>query len=245
MRTVIIYGHRGARFEAPENTLPGFAYARKLGLRAVEFDIHLTRDGHLVVIHDARVDRTTNGGGAVADLTLAEIRSLDARSNFPDWPEPCIVPTFAEVLEAVSGFDMMEIEIKTDTPDRLDVIAPKMLGELARHRIPGRVVVTSFDAYALEVVRRHAPGQDRGYIGRWDSPEFLEAAQRLGAVRACVPHKTGSAEIVRAARDRGMSVTGWPCNSAEELAIFQQWGVDCICSDAPSTILELLAIASP
>jgi glycerophosphoryl diester phosphodiesterase len=78
---MILIGHRGGRFEAPENTLPGFRYALDLGLEAVEFDLRLTRDGQVVVIHDSTVDRTTNGTGAVADLTLAEIQALDARAR--------------------------------------------------------------------------------------------------------------------------------------------------------------------
>src|SRR5687768_9710541 len=89
VQAMILLGHRGARFEAPENTLPGFRYAIDLGLEAVEFDLRLTRDGEVVVIHDETVDRTTNGTGAVADLTLGEVQRLDARSIFPDWPESC------------------------------------------------------------------------------------------------------------------------------------------------------------
>jgi glycerophosphoryl diester phosphodiesterase len=237
---MILLGHRGARGEAPENTLPGFAYAKSLGLTAVEFDIHLTRDDQLVVIHDATVDRTTNGSGAVADLTLAEIQALDARSVQADWPEPCFVPTFEQVLEAVRDFDMLEIEIKKDSPERLDRVVPMVLAQLAASGYKGEATISSFEIYPLELVQKLAPEQPRAYIGAWDSPDFLETAIRLGATRACVNGKTGSAEIVRAAQDRGLSVNGWPCNSAEALATFQAWGTDIVCSDHPSTIKALL-----
>ncbi|MGI8484448.1 MAG: glycerophosphodiester phosphodiesterase [Thermomicrobiales bacterium] len=237
---MIIHGHRGARFEAPENTIPGFRYAVELGLRAIEFDIHMTSDGQLVVIHDATVDRTTNGTGAVADMTFDQIRALDARSIFPDWPEPCIVPTFAEVMDVIGHFESLEIEIKTGLPERLDVIVPKILAELERRGYPESATLTSFDVYALELVQRLRPSHARGYIGKWDSPAFLETAKRLGAVRAGIPNMTGSAEIVRAAQDEGIVVTGWPCNTREEFDTLMSWNVDYLCSDAPTTILGFL-----
>ncbi|MEJ7838787.1 MAG: glycerophosphodiester phosphodiesterase family protein [Thermomicrobiales bacterium] len=237
---MIVHGHRGARFEAPENTVPGFRYAMSLGLRAVEFDVRLTADDHLVVIHDATVDRTTDGTGAVADLTLAQIQALDARSTFPDWPEPCVVPTFADVLDVIGHLETFEVEIKTDSPQRLDRVVPMVLEELKQRSMPGGVIVTSFDVHALEVVQQLAPDQPRGYIGAWDSMDFVNTAKQLGAVRACIPFRTGSAEIVKAAQAAGMTVTGWPTNSREEFDEHMRRGVDTLCTDAPSTILQFL-----
>ena len=98
-----LIGHRGARFEAPENTLAGFRHAIELGLSAVEFDVRVTRDNELVVIHDATVDRTTDGTGEVSSFSLAELRELDARAEFSDWPEVCQIPTLSEVLDVVEG----------------------------------------------------------------------------------------------------------------------------------------------
>lgn len=237
---MIIHGHRGARFEAPENTIPGFRYAVELELRAIEFDIHMTTDEQLVVIHDANVDRTTNGTGAVANMTFDEIRALDARSSFPEWPELCIVPTFAEVMDVVGHLESVEIEIKTDLPERLDLLVPKVLAELEKCGFPEGATLTSFDVYALELVQRLMPEQPRGYIGKWDAPGFLETANRLGATRAGIPNATGSAEIVRAAQDQGMTVTGWPCNTRAEFDTLMSWRVDFLCSDAPTAILGFL-----
>lgn len=238
---MILVGHRGARFEAPENTIPGFRYALGLGLRALEFDVHLTADDRLVVIHDATVDRTTDGTGAIADLMFDQIRSLDASSTFSDWPETCQVPTLTEVLDGIGHLDAFELEIKTDAPERLDRIVPMVLDELTSRSFPGEVTVTSFDVYALELVQSQAPHQRLGYIGAWDSPEFLVTAQRLGAVRACIPFRTGSANIVRAAQEAGMTVTGWPTNTREEFDEHGRRGVDNLCTDTPSTILGFLA----
>ena len=240
---MIVLGHRGARGEAPESTLPGFTYAASLGLTAVEFDIHLTKDDHLVVIHDATVDRTTNGTGAVADLTLAEIQALDARSIHEDWPEPCFVPTFEQVLDAVKSFATLEIEIKKDTPERIERVIPKVLEQLANSGYAGTAIITSFDTYPLELVQQQEPERPRGFIGAWDTPEYLETALRLGATRACINNTTGTPEIVQAARDKGLYVNGWPTNTPEALATLQEWQADCACTDHPTLILDLLAHA--
>ena len=166
---MILYGHRGARFEAPENTLTGFRHALRQGIRAFEFDVHLSADDRLVVIHDPTVDRTTNGSGAVADMTVAELARLDARSIFPDWPEPASVPTLTEVLDTIAGADDMEIEIKTDRPDRLQRVAELVLAAIRRYDIAARATVTSFDPVALEAVARFEPKQRRGFIARFET----------------------------------------------------------------------------
>lgn len=236
---MIIYGHRGARFEAPENTIPGFAYARSLGLTAVEFDVRMTSDGRLVVIHDGTVDRTTDGTGRVADLTFDQIRALDARAIFPDFREACQVPTFDEVLDEVGDLDQLEIEIKKDPLGRSEAIATALLETLDRHQVDAAVTVTSFHPESLRLVQRLAPEQARGYIGEWDSDAWLDIAQWLGASRAGISHVTGTPAVVAAAREAGLMVHGWPCNTEDALRELEAWGVDAVCTDAPTTIMEL------
>ncbi|MEM3426627.1 MAG: glycerophosphodiester phosphodiesterase family protein, partial [Thermoproteota archaeon] len=96
MSSVLKIGHRGARFYEPENTLRSFRKALELGVDAVELDVRRTRDGELVVIHDAEVDRTTNGKGLVRELTLEEIRRLDAGKGEK-------IPTLEEALDFLDG----------------------------------------------------------------------------------------------------------------------------------------------
>ncbi len=236
-----VIGHRGARLEAPENTLLGFAHANRLGVEGVEFDVRLSRDNHPIVIHDATVDRTTNGSGTVADLTLSELAQLDARGTFTDWPSPAGVPSLSEVLRIVESRLHLMIEIKTDSPEREEQIARGITRELQLHPRTGGVTITSNDPVALEIVALVAPDQRRGYIGTWDSMDFLETALRLGCLQADMRRSTSSAEMVAEAQERGISVTGWMCNSVEDLELLAGWGVDFICTDNPSAMLELLA----
>jgi glycerophosphoryl diester phosphodiesterase len=235
-----LIGHRGARFEAPENTLPGFRYALGIGIDSFELDIHLTKDSELVVIHDATVDRTTNGSGAVADLSLEEIQRLDARSNFADWPEPCAVPAFSQVLETLNAASYIEVEIKTDLPERLDVVVPKAAAMIEAHGMAERTFFTSFDPYALAVAQRIAPAIRRGFIAKWDVDACRIEAERLEVSLAGFPYATGSTDLVRWAKAAGILITGWPTNSQESLDKAIEWGVDAICTDAPTEIRRLL-----
>lgn len=241
MSEMLIVGHRGARFEAPENTLPGFRYALGLGLSCVEFDVRMTADEQLVIIHDDTVDRTTNGTGKVSDLTLSEIQALDARSTFPDWPEPCHVPTLADVLDVVQGLPDLIIEVKSDTDERLDRIVPATIAEILRRDIVDRVTMTSFNPYVLEIVQREAPQIRRGYIGSWDTPHFLDRSVELACGQADVHHPTGDHELVARARELGMRVICWPTNSREELENVLTFAPDLFCTDNPTLLRGLYA----
>jgi glycerophosphoryl diester phosphodiesterase len=236
---MIIIGHRGARFEAPENTLPGFRYALDLGLSAVEFDIRMTSDGHLVVIHDATVDRTTNGTGDVSSFTLAEIQALDARSIHTEWPEPCTVPTFSDVLDVVQVLPELLVEIKGDAPERLDRIVPATIAEIRHRNIEDRVTLTSFDPYALEIAKRTAPEIRRGYIGKWDNRDFLDTAVRLDCRQIDANHISADRGLVTRAHALGMRVVGWPTNSQEDLDSVLQLRPAFACTDSPTLLTEL------
>ncbi len=218
----------------------GFRYAKGIGLTAVELDVHLSRDGELVVIHDATVDRTTYGTGPVANFTAAELAALDARAAFPGWSERCGVPTLAEVLDVVDDLEFLQIEIKRDEPIRLERVVPAVLSLIGERGLAGRVRITSFEPTALSLVQRHAPEQTRGYLGAWDSQEYLDTAIRLGCRWAHVAPHTSSAEMVAACRAAGLGVFGWRCNDEQALDRLLAWGVDGFTTDYPTTIRTAL-----
>lgn len=235
-----LIGHRGARFEAPENTLSGFQYTRSLGIDAFELDVWIAKDGELVVHHDALVDRTTNGTGPVVNFTSRELAALDARSIHEQWPIQVGVPRLADVLESFADDTELhwQIEIKSDIGERLDRVAPLLLAMIDRLGWHDYVVISSFDAGALERVRALDPERQLAFIGKYDSRADLDTALRLGCVGACIPITTGSAEIVKEARDRGLDVTGWPSNSVEVIDTFIEWGAAELTTDAPSMALK-------
>lgn len=238
---MLLVGHRGARFEAPENTVPGFRYAVELGLPAVELDVRMTADDQLVVMHDETIDRTTDGRGKVSELSLRQIQRFDARAIFPEWPEPCRVPTLGEVLEVVDALPNLIVEIKSDSVERLERIVPATLSEVRRRNLADRVTITSFDPVALAISQREAPSIRRGYIGNWDSEQFLDRAVELGCGQADLRHSTGSPELVARAKGLGMRLICWPTNSREDLESVLRFEPDFLCTDQPTLLRALLA----
>jgi glycerophosphoryl diester phosphodiesterase len=235
-----LIGHRGARFEAPENTLSGFQYTRSLEISSFELDVWIAKDGELVVHHDALVDRTTNGTGPVVNFTSKELAKLDARSIHEQWPIQVGVPRLEDVLGAFAGDSELQwqIEIKSDIGDRLDRVAPLLLEMVDRLGWHDQTVISSFDAGALERVRALDSNRDLAFIGKYDGRSDLETALRLGCVCACIPITTGSAEIVREARSNGLEVTGWPSNSVEVIDTFIEWGATSLTTDVPTLALK-------
>ena len=233
-----IIGHRGAKAEAPENTLCGFSHALNLGLRTIEFDVRLTQDDQAIIMHDATVDRTTNGTGPVADLPAAYLATLDARSDFPNWPTPCGVPTLAATLDLLAPLDIIQIEFKTDAPERLDRLARITKPLIEERSLGHKVVFTSFDPVALEILLHHCPTIRRGYIGPWDTQEFVDQAHELKCWHAEV-FRTATPDRVKFLQDEGFYVVRSPCTpdlAPSSLA----WGVDAIITDHPTTLRDTL-----
>jgi glycerophosphoryl diester phosphodiesterase len=220
---VLKIGHRGAPAYEPENTLRGFRRAVELGVDAVELDVRRTKDGRLVVIHDAGVERTTNGRGRVRDLTLEEIRGLVTRGGGR-------VPTLEEALDFLRGKVRILVELK-ETGLEKDVLAL-----VHRKGLLGDVIIVSFHEEALRRVRELEKEVETGLI-YVKHPDPVGAAQRLG-VNYLVPsyRYTGPTDI-RRAHESGLKVIVWTINRREEAVEHAGKGVDGIASDRPD-ILE-------
>lgn len=145
----LVCGHRGMKAVYPENTLLSFEKAIDLGVDGLEMDLNVTRDGELIVMHDLTVDRTTDGTGLIRELTLGEIKRLDAGSHLGAAFAGLRAPTFDEFCQLMAGHPdiLLNVEIK----DRTDECVDKAVAMLARHGMIGRCVFTCFDA---DVLRR-------------------------------------------------------------------------------------------
>ncbi|MFF5253311.1 glycerophosphodiester phosphodiesterase [Streptomyces leeuwenhoekii] len=211
-------GHRGVMGVEPENTLRSFVAAEQAGLDVVELDLHLSKDGALVVMHDADVDRTTDGTGPIAGKTLAELRALDAGHGER-------VPVFEEVLEAVSV--PLQAEIK-------DVAAARTLAEvMLRRDLAGRVEVISFHPEAIMEVARLVPGVRTALVAQYYGPEVVERAVGAGAATLCLDINRITLEIVGLARAAGLRVFAWVVNTQDHLRLVRALGLDGATTDRP------------
>ena len=238
---VLLYGHRGARGEAPENTEAACRYARALYLDGVQLDVRLSADGQLVAIHDETVDRTTTARGRVSRMTAAKLAALDARAEFPSWPEPAGVPTLDEAIDASSGLQRIVLTVQPDDQRRLRRVCEQIVETVERRFVGDRFVVLATTDAVLEQLHAAAPALTLGLAGWFEGVEDLQRAERLGCDQIAVPVATGSEWLVQAAHVLGIEVIGWLGNTADEVNTFASWGVDAIVSDFPSVAKHALA----
>lgn len=232
-------GHRGAPVIAPENTLAGFRKAIEMGSDGIELDVHLSRDGHIVVIHDERLERTTDGTGLVGEKSFAELAELDAAAKFPGGAEVHRIPTLGQVMDEVGdSCQLINIEIKSGV-----VLYPgieEKLVELVRRRgLAGKVIFSSFNHYSLVELKRLAPEMEIGllYMGALVDPWHY--AVRLGA-RALHPiHFTVFPEFVAGAHAAGVQVNPWTCDSPADIRRMLASGVDAIITNDASLAVRI------
>jgi glycerophosphoryl diester phosphodiesterase len=177
---MLVVAHRGASGQAPENTFASFEAAVAIGVDAIELDVHLSRDGHLVVIHDANLARTTNGRGLVHEHTLAELQTLDAGSWFGPSFAGERIPIFEDVLERIGPHVPLQVEIK----GRSEGVVEATLAALRARGLLDTAMITSFHLDLLPHVRSLAPTAQIGALvwgrtrpeGRPMTPEACVAA---------------------------------------------------------------------
>lgn len=231
-------GHRGARGHAPENTMASFAKGIELGVDAVETDVHLSRDGELVLIHDHTVNRTTDGRGFIKDMTLAELKTLDAGS----WYDPRFaeerIPTLAELLERAKGRVGVAIEIKNG-PIWYPGIAEKTVHAVRRHGMERQVILISFDHLVLREAKTIAPEIATGilYVGGLADPVAAARAAQADSLNPNWSYVTP--ELVRAAHAAGLAVSVWNPNDLATLRGLNDMGVDSAGTDYPELFAQL------
>jgi len=159
----VLFAHRGAQVYAPENTVEAFQLAFDQGANAIELDAKLSGDGEVMVIHDATVDRTTDGHGRVSALTLGDLRALDAGSYFSEKFRGVRIPTLNEVFEAVGKRGVINVELTNYYSGR-DNLADKVCGLVKKHALEDRVVFSSFFSYNLKKTALLLPQVPRGLL---------------------------------------------------------------------------------
>ena len=221
--------HRGASGQAPENTLGALERAIVLGAGMAEIDVRLTADGRLAVIHDATCERTTNGQGRVADLTMAALAHLDAGTWFDaSWSDQR-VPELGQVLDLASGRLRLNIELKPD--HRPEAMLDELLRRLAGHPGANGCVVTSFDADLIDELKSRAPRQPAGYIfGRGELPEWAFSA-KVEVLSA--EHSLVDAAFCEFAAAAGKAVHVWTVDEPAAMRRFLALGVEAIITNRP------------
>ena len=232
---MLIIAHRGASGNAPENTLAAFRKAVALGATFIETDLQLSRDARFVAIHDATVNRTTNGQGAVHDMTLADLRKLDSGSWFGSEFAGERIPTLEEILEFSRKNDVVfYLEIK---PGAAWGGEHALIGALRESGEIPRAVVISFDAAIVLNLRKIEPTLMTGllYDGQIENP--LDKAVEIGARQVAVRGDLVTPALIAHAKKKDLQVVCWTVNHPAHMRMLAAAGVDGIMSDYPDRLV--------
>lgn len=237
----VVIAHRGESSSAPENTLSAIRAALASGASGVEFDIHLTKDGHPVVIHDATVERSTNGQGTVAEMTLEQIRALDAGSWFASPFAGERVPTLDEAIEAIVAPAFMVMHLR-DHENGSDRCERAVMDAIERHDCRKRTVVTNHTRHGLQRLRELDPRTRLCWIPYGGEPaeEYVDDSYYLGC-RFMQPKISEITEsLVAYAHNKGMWINAFWADEIEDMERMIALKVDGIITNCPRRLRELL-----
>jgi len=238
----LVIAHRGASFSAPENTLAAFGLAREIGADGIELDTSLTSDDIPVVIHNLTLEHTTNGTGPVRDLDLSAIKALDAGSHFSPKFRGEQIPTLDEVFETIGPQLIVNIELKSIS-SRANGLEPAVASVIQRHNAGQRVIVSSFNPFALRRFRTAALDIPLGYLVSPDEPLYLRQDWLLAGVRYQARHPEDimvDAHYMAKTKRRGYRVNVWTVDDPERIIQLQALGVDGIITNRPDVALQAL-----
>ncbi len=229
-----VFAHRGAAGYAPENTLEAFQLAVQLGADGVELDVHLTRDGHLLVAHDERVDRVSDGIGRICDMTLKDIKKLNFNIPHPEY-EGAKAPTLKEVFELLAPTGLhINVELKNSIIPYKG-LEEKCLNLAAEMGMEDRVLYSSFNHHSMVLLKKLNEQAvcgllyDGCFINPWDYAHALhmDALHPHYAELSMVPDECDKAHAL------GIKVNTWTCNDERSMRLAMQSGADIMITNYP------------
>jgi len=238
MKTYVL-AHRGASILTPENTAASFQLAIDKGVDGVEFDVQMTKDDQLVIIHDEKVDRTTNAKGYVKDFTLKEIKALDVGITFSEKYKGEKILTLEETLEIVKDCDMINVELKNGLI-KYPNLEEKVISTIRLCHLEEKVILSSFNHYSIHKISKMAPDIFTGILygeilyNPWDYAKHV-GANAINPHYLCV-----SGEIIKQSQENGIKVNVYTVNNEKDITKMIKEGVDIIITDYPERAISLV-----
>jgi len=240
--SVMVVGHRGFSGIAPENTMAAFKKAIEVGSDMIELDVRLSKDGEVVVIHDESLERTTNGKGKVIDLTLDELKKLDAGSKFHSSFSGERIPTLKEALELAYAQVMVNIELKKGNYGKYTILdlADRAHQEVELAGMADKMIFSSFDPDALERVLKKNPSVPVAYLYNrsWNFPREVTEGRPFPILNCRKSVLTK--ENISRAHQEGIQIGVYTLYTEEEMEKFIEMKVDAIITDYPDRLINIL-----
>ncbi|MBB3104593.1 glycerophosphodiester phosphodiesterase [Azomonas macrocytogenes] len=235
----LIYGHRGAKGEAPENTLASFQKCLDHGVHRCELDLHLSLDGELMVIHDPTLKRTTGRRGKVAQQNAADLAGYDARQAGPEWKQPCPIPRLAELFEQCD-FEHWQLEVKSASRERA-ARTVQAIDKLARqYNLLERITVTSSSRAVLRALNHLTPDISRGLVAEYAWLDPVKVATQYGCQLLALNWTLCTPGRLAKAQQQGLHVSIWTVNDTALMRRLADMGVDSIITDYPGRAVSVL-----
>lgn len=235
-----IYGHRGASAYAPENTMEAFRKAMEQGVDGIELDVHLTKDGVVVVTHDERIERVSDGTGYVQNLTLEELKQFNFNKTIPGFAE-CKIPTLEEVYELVHPSNLrVNVELKT-TQFLYPGLCQKLIDLAKKWDMEDKVIYSSFNHYSLLELKQidlHAKIgllYDMGLVDPWVYAEHLKA----DAIHPPFQVVMAFRDTIALSQHSGFEVNVWTADDPTVIQILVDAGVDGIITNVPDIARQI------
>ena len=235
----LIYGHRGAKGEAPENTLASFQQCLAHGVKRCELDLYLSCDGELMVIHDPTLKRTTGRRGKVSQHLAADMINYDARQGGPGWLQPCPIPRLEELFQHCA-FEHWQLEVKSASRVKAasTVLAIRELAE--RYGLLDKICITSSSREVLRAVQRLTPDLARGFVAEYDWLDPLKVAKNYGCNLLALNWTLCTTERLQKAQRQGLHVSVWTVNEPALMRRLADFGVDSLITDFPGLAVTTL-----
>lgn len=228
----LIYGHRGAKGEAPENTLASFQKCLEHGVKRCELDLHLSKDGALMVIHDPTLKRTTDRRGKVADYSAAELQATDARKGTPGWPKPCPIPSLETLFEHCA-FEHWQLEVKSASRTRAATMVLNIRELAQRYGVLDKITITTSSREVLRAAADLVPDVSRGLVAEYAWLDPLKIAQSYGCQYLALNWTLCTPERLLKAQRQGLHVSVWTVNEPALMRRLADFGVDSLITDFP------------
>lgn len=240
MAVSLNFGHRGFSGRYPENTLLAFEKAMDAGCDGIELDVHLSRDGEVVIIHDETVDRTTDGSGNVRDFTLEELKKLNAYGSFPGKFGRSEIPTLREYFELIRGTGIItNIELKVGVyvyPE----IEEKTLKLIDEFGLRDRIIISSFNHYSVLAMKKLAPDMKYGFLEESRVIDMPQYARGHGVDAIHPLFNVVDADYMNQCRQLGLDVNCWTVNRREDIMCMAKLGVHGIIGNNPDICADVL-----
>ena len=233
---VMVIAHRGASSYAPENTVAAFDLAIQMGVSHIELDVHSTIDGHIVVIHDDTVDRTTNGSGPVMGHSRVALAELDAGSWFEERFAGERIPAFADVLQRYKGRAHVHTEIKGHSAH----LSQRTADLVRRYGMVEQVTITSFQRTRLQEMRAYAPELPTGWLVAEVSDAIVAEARAMGLTQLCPRANTVTPELVQRLHAEGFVVRVWGVATEDLMRQVVKAGADGMTVNFPDKLIAHL-----